>query len=79
MADKKYSQSDLQKMTTDRLADLRAKGIDAVEVAPLHPGGMQETLKIMEQNRSFVRDQSQAQTNINRAHMRETTKRNTKR
>lgn len=72
MAEKKYSKSDLEKMKKDVAADLRAKGVDAHEIACMHPDGVKATLDHMRQNVSQVRDQSQAQTERNRAHMDET-------
>jgi hypothetical protein len=74
MAEKRYSREDEAKRTRDTLADLRAKGIDAREIHAIHPGGMKETLKHLTQNISCVRDQSQAQTEVNHEKMRQSTR-----
>lgn len=68
MAEKRYSPSDMAKMTRDKLADYRAKGIDARQIAPTHPGGLRETLKTIDQELGATRDQSQEQ--IGRAQQR---------
>jgi hypothetical protein len=70
MAEKRYSKEDQQKRTADKLADFRAKGIDAQQIHAVHPGGMNETLKHITQNISAVRDQSQEQTQKNREQMK---------
>ena len=62
----RYSESDERRRTEDRLADLRAKGIDARQIKSLVPGGTDAALKHLEQNISQVRDQSQEQTARNK-------------
>jgi hypothetical protein len=70
-----YSASDEQKRTQDRMADLRAKGIDVRGLKSLIPGGTDAALTHMEKNLSATRDQSQEQTSKNRAHLSKSSKR----
>lgn len=70
MASRRYSSSDLQKMKADVAANLRAKGVDAREIHVTHPGGVVAGLKEMTGNISATRDQSQEQTEKNRAGMK---------
>lgn len=67
MASKRYSPGDQQKRIRDRLANLRANGVDAHEIHPVHPGGVDEALKILESDLGSTRDQSQEQIETGRA------------
>lgn len=71
MAAKKYSAEDQKKLVTDKLADLRAKGIDVRQVRSLIPGGAVEAVKQIQKDISYSRDQSQIQTESNRRKMLE--------
>jgi hypothetical protein len=76
MAEKRYSPEDQKKLQRDVFADLRAKGVDAVDGKILHPGGIQEGLKDMTKDMGYLKDQSQSQTEANREKMRNSRKEN---
>lgn len=61
MAEKRYSSDDQQKMIRDKAADWRAKGIDAVDVNILHPGGTLEGIRSIEKDLGYTREQAQSQ------------------
>lgn len=62
MAEKRYSAADQAKRVADKLGNLDAKGVVQVGTfTPVHPGGAAEAIKIMEQNQSAIKDQSQEQ------------------
>lgn len=72
---KRYSAADQKKILQDRLGNLNAKGV--VEITTfhnLHPGGPLEALKVMEQDQSFVKEQSQQQIEHGREKAREMAK-----
>lgn len=64
MAERRYSESDRRKIVQDRLANLRARGIDARQIHSLHPGGVEESLREIERDIPWARDQSQEQRKV---------------
>jgi hypothetical protein len=67
MASKRYSPADQARRLRDRLANLRARGVDAHEMRAVCPGGTEEALKFMETETGLTRDQCQEQREVHAA------------
>ncbi len=61
MRDRMLKGSDLDKYRRDQLAELRARGVDARDITPMHPGGEVETFRQLRGEIGATRDQSQEQ------------------
>jgi len=76
---KRYSQSDQQKMTTDKMHELRERGLVDVrqtkDICVLHPGGLNAALDTMLKEPNATKDQTQEQIGTGKIRAKENMKR----
>jgi len=76
---KRYSQSDQQKMATDKMHELRERGLADVhqtkDICVLHPGGLNVALDTMLSEPNATKDQTQEQIGAGKLRAKENMKR----
>ena len=73
---RKYRGRDLDKFISEKMEELRAKGVDAQDFCSVHPGGSQEAMNEMFKDLSYTREQSLAWKEHNKSNLKEQSKQN---